>query len=334
MEHVPPAPGGPPDVVVLVGDVPPRGMAGVERRARVRYVREPELAEALPGADVLFMWDFLSDALAGAWPRDGGPDWVHIASAGVDRLLFPGLVESDAVVTNSRGVFDEPIAEYVLGLVLTFAKDLHTTVRLQGERHWRHRETERITGARALVVGTGPIGRAIARRLSAAGLAVSGAGRTARDGDPDFGLVHPVERLDEAFAGADYVVLAAPLTPQTRGMIDAAALDRMRPSARLINVGRGQLVAEADLVAALRAGRIAGAALDVFEDEPLPASSPLWDMPNVVVSPHMSGDVIGWRDELVRLFAGNFDRYATGRGLHNVVDKRLGYVGSPVTQRG
>src|SRR5690606_40730883 len=104
--------------------------------------------------------------------------------AGVDRLLFPGLVESDTVVTNSRGVFDEPIAEYVLGLVLTFAKDLHTTVRLQAGRRWRHRETERITGARALVVGTGPIGRAIGRRLSAAGLAVSGAGRTARDADP------------------------------------------------------------------------------------------------------------------------------------------------------
>ncbi|WP_243712650.1 D-2-hydroxyacid dehydrogenase [Actinomadura sp. 6K520] len=304
-------------------------MADAERLAHVRYVREAELADALPGADVLFVWDFLSDAVAGAWPRTGGPDWVHIASAGVDRLLFPGLVESGTVVTNSRGVFDEPIAEYVLGLVLTFAKDLHTTVRLQGERRWRHRETERVTGARALVVGTGPIGRAIGRRLSAAGLAVSGAGRTPRDADPDLGVVHPVERLDEALAEADYVVLAAPLTPQTRHMIDAAALGRMRPSARLVNVGRGALVNEADLVAALRAGRIAGAALDVFEDEPLPESSPLWDMPNVLVSPHMSGDVVGWRDELVRLFAANLDRYVGGRPLRNVVDKRLGYVGSP-----
>ncbi|TDC44657.1 D-2-hydroxyacid dehydrogenase [Actinomadura sp. KC345] len=303
-------------------------MADVERLARVRYVRETELADALPGADVLFMWDFLSEALAGAWPEDCGPGWVHIASAGVDRLLFPGLVEGDAVVTNSRGVFDEPIAEYVLGLVLTFAKDLHTTVRLQGERRWRHRETERVTGARALVVGTGPIGRAIGRRLSAAGLAVAGAGRTARDADPDLGLVHPMERLGEALAWADYVVLAAPLTERTRRMIDAAALDRMRPSARLINVGRGALVAEADLVEALRAGRIAGAALDVFEDEPLPESSPLWDMPDVVVSPHMSGDVVGWRDELVRMFAANLDRYLSGRPLRNVVDKTLGYVGS------
>ncbi|TDD32142.1 D-2-hydroxyacid dehydrogenase [Actinomadura sp. KC06] len=333
MEHVPPAPAGPPEVVVLTGDVMPRGMDAVERLARVRYVGEPELAEALPGADVFFMWDFLSDAVAGAWPSGGGPSgggpgWVHIASAGVERLMFPGLIEGDAVITNSRGIFDEPIAEYVLGLVLAFAKDLHTTVRLQGERRWRHRETEGITGARALVVGTGPIGRAIGRRLSAAGLAVSGVGRTARDADPDLGRVHPMERLDEALAAADYVVLAAPLTPQTRGMIDAAALDRMRPSARLVNVGRGALVAEADLVKALRDKRIAGAALDVFEDEPLPPSSPLWAMPNVIVSPHMSGDVAGWRDELVRLFADNLGRYVAGRPLRNVVDKRLGYVGS------
>nr|WP_233526291.1 D-2-hydroxyacid dehydrogenase [Actinomadura spongiicola] len=307
-------------------------MAAAERLARVRHVGESGLAEALPDADVLFVWDFLTDALADAWPSRGGPRWVHIASAGVDRLMFPELVRGDTVVTNSRGVFDEPIAEYVLGLVLAFAKDLHTTIRLQGARRWRHRETERITGARALVVGTGPIGRAIGRRLTAAGLEVSGAGRTARDADPDLGTVHPMERLDGALAAADYVVLAAPLTPRTRGMIDAAALDRMRPSARLINIGRGALVAEADLVKALRDGRIAGAALDVFEDEPLPESSPLWDLPNVVVSPHMSGDVVGWRDELVRVFVDNLDRYVSGRPLRNVVDKRLGYVGSD--QRG
>ncbi|TDD79848.1 D-2-hydroxyacid dehydrogenase [Actinomadura darangshiensis] len=303
-------------------------MAHAERLAHVRYVGEKELAGALPGADALFVWDFLSGALADAWPAENGPGWVHIASAGVDRLLFPGLVEGDTVVTNSRGIFDEPIAEYVLGLVLAFAKDLHTTVRLQAERRWRHRETEPITGARALVVGTGPIGRAIGRRLGAAGLAVTGAGRTARDADPDLGVVHPMERLDEALSEADYVVLAAPLTPQTRGMIDAAALDRMRPTARLVNVGRGGLVAEPDLVKALRAGRIAGAALDVFEDEPLPPSSPLWDLPNVIVSPHMSGDVAGWRDELVRVFTGNLDRFVSGRPLRNIVDKRLGYVGS------
>nr|WP_245679582.1 D-2-hydroxyacid dehydrogenase [Actinomadura hibisca] len=302
-------------------------MTAVERLAHVRYVDESGLAEALPSADVLFMWHFWSEALADAWPdAGGGPGWVHIASAGVDRLLFPALADGPTVVTNSRGVFDEPIAEYVLGLVLCFAKDLHTTLRLQAGRTWRHRETERLAGARALVVGTGPIGRAVGRTLTAAGLRVSGLGRAARPADPDLGTVWAMDDLHAALAQADYVVLAAPLTARTRGMIDAAALARMRPTARLINVGRGPLVVQDDLVAALRAGRIAGAALDVFEDEPLLAASPLWDMPNVVVSPHMAGDAAGWREALVALFADNLDRHCHRRPLRNVVDKRLGYV--------
>jgi len=313
-------------VVVLQGEVAPPGMAAVERVAKVTYVREPGLAGALPDADVLFMWDFWSDALASAWPGEGGPGWVHIASAGVDRLLFPRLVEGEVIVTNSRGVFDEPIAEYVLALVLCFAKDLHTTLGLQRGREWRHRETERADGKSALVVGTGPIGRAIGRRLTAGGLRVTGMGRTARAADPDLGEVLPMEALREALAGADYVVLAAPLTGLTRGMIDAAALACMRPGARLINVGRGQLVIEDDLVEALRAGTIAGAALDVFATEPLAGSSPLWELPNVIVSPHMSGDTVGWRQELVDLFADNLRRRREGLPLRNVVDKRLGYV--------
>ncbi|MGH3411752.1 MAG: D-2-hydroxyacid dehydrogenase, partial [Marmoricola sp.] len=145
-------------------------MASIRALAEVRHTSAADLADSLPGAEVLFLWDFWSDAVAGAWSAAGSLRWVHIASAGVDRLLFPELVAGDVVVTNSRGIFDEPIAEYVLGLVLCFAKDLHTTLRLQGGREWRHRETERVTGARALVVGTGPIGRAIGRRLAAAGL--------------------------------------------------------------------------------------------------------------------------------------------------------------------
>ncbi|WP_443029630.1 D-2-hydroxyacid dehydrogenase [Spirillospora sp. NBC_01491] len=323
--------GSRPSVLVLRGDHEPPGMGPVEQMSNVRYVREKELETALPDAEILFMYDFWSEALRRAWPAEGGPGWVHIASAGVDRLLFPELVESSTVVTNSRGIFDEPIAEYVLGLVLAFAKDLHTTLRLQAERTWRHRETERLTGARALVVGTGPIGRAIGRRLGAAGLRVGGIGRTARAADPDLGEVLPMERLGEALAEADYVVLAAPLTDATRGMIDAAALARMRPGARLINVGRGPLVVQDDLVEALRAGTIAGAALDVFVDEPLPTPSALWDLPNVIVSPHMSGDVVGWRTDLVRLFADNLDRYRHDQPLRNVVDKRLGYVSSAST---
>jgi phosphoglycerate dehydrogenase-like enzyme len=294
--------------------------------ADLRYVTENELVSALPGADVLLVWDFNSHALADAWPAADSLQWVHASSAGVNHVLSDPVVASDIVVTNSRGVFDEPMAEYVLALVSAFAKDLPTTLGLQRERRWRHRETERLGGSRALVAGTGPIGRAIGRKLTAAGLVVTGLGRQARADDPDLGSVLPMERLAEGLAEADYVVLAAPLTEATRHMIDAAALEVMKPTARLVNVGRGPLVAQDDLVAALTAGRIAGAALDVFADEPLPESSPLWAMTNVIVSPHMAGDVVGWRSELVALFHDNLTRYLDGRPLRNIVDKRRGYV--------
>lgn len=304
----------------------PPGMHPIEQRVNVRYTTEEHLADVLPGAEVLFAWDFRSTALHDAWPAADRLRWVHAASAGVNHLLTPELIASEVVLTNSRGIFDEPMAEYVLGLALAFAKDLPTTLRLQHRRRWQHRETERLAGKHALIVGTGPIGRAIGRKLAAVGMAVTGIGRTGRPSDPDLGEVLPMDGLTEALRHTDYLVLAAPLTEDTRGMIDAAALAELRPTARLINVSRGPLVVANDLIQALRSGRLAGAALDVFGDEPLPDSSPLWDLDNVLISPHMSGDVIGWREELVALFADNLSRYLDGRALRNVVDKHHGYV--------
>ena len=318
----------PPTVTVLHDADKPPGLQGIERDFPVRYSTGEGLAEALTGAEVLFVWDFRSRALADAWASADALRWVHAASAGVDHVLVPGVLEGDVVVTNSRGVFDQPMAEYVLGAILALAKDLPTTVRAQAERRWVHRETERIAGKRALVVGTGPIGRATARLLAAAGLVVTGVGRTARASDPDFGRVLDMSQYRDALPDTDFLVLAAPLTAQTRGMIDSAALAALPNTARLVNVGRGPLVVAEALVDALADGEIAGAALDVFDVEPLPADSPLWTMPNVVVSPHMSGDVVGWRDELVALFADNLARFTQDRPLRNVVDKRRGYVPS------
>jgi phosphoglycerate dehydrogenase-like enzyme len=315
-----------PTVVVLHGGSPPAEMARIADHAELRYADADELPTALPGADVLFVWDFRTDAITKAWPGSDALRWMHAASAGVDRLLFPALQDSDVLLTNSRGVFDRPMAEYVLSTVLAFAKDLHTTLRLQDRKQWQHRVTERIEGKSALVVGTGPIGRAIARQLSAAGLAVSGTGRVGRSGDPDFGDVHASGDLAHVIGAFDYVVLAAPLTEQTKGLIDAEVLAHCRPTARLINVGRGELVVETDLIAALRAGQLGGAALDVFETEPLPETSPLWELPNVLVSPHMSGDTVGWVDELVDLFLANLRSYTEGTQLRNVVNKQRGYV--------
>ncbi|MFI5608865.1 D-2-hydroxyacid dehydrogenase [Amycolatopsis sp. NPDC051903] len=303
-------------------------MAAIEKAAVVRYTDAAGLPEALTGAEALFVYDFLSTAVPGAWDSAGDLRWLHIASAGVDPVLFPGLIDSDVVLTNSRGVFDDAIAEYVLGVVLAFAKDFARSLDLQRAGTWQHRETERIAGREVLVVGTGPIGRSIARLLRAAGLRVSGAGRRPRTGDPDFGTVHDSGELTRHLPVYDYVVAVAPLTEQTKGMFDAAAFAAMKPSARFVNVGRGELVVASDLVAALRAGELAGAALDVFDTEPLPADSPLWTMPDVLLSPHMSGDFIGWRSTLVEVFQANFRRWVAGEPLHNVVDKRLGYVPS------
>ncbi|OLZ54995.1 hydroxyacid dehydrogenase [Amycolatopsis keratiniphila subsp. nogabecina] len=309
-------------------------MRAIEAEAVVRYTDAAGLADALSGADAFFVYDFLSTAVPGAWHAADRLRWLHIASAGVDPVLFPGLQESDVVLTNSRGVFDGAIAEYVLGVVLTFAKDFARSWDLQKQRQWKHRESERIAGRRALVVGTGPIGRSIARMLRAAGLSVAGVGRRPRADDPDFGDVYASSELSRHLPGADYVVAVAPLTEQTKGMFDAEAFAAMKPGSRFVNVGRGELVVTSDLIGALRNGPLGGAALDVFDTEPLPAESPLWTMENVLISPHMSGDFVGWRNTLVEVFADNFRRWRAGEPLRNVVDKRLGYVPSETLRQG
>ncbi|MGH3355341.1 MAG: D-2-hydroxyacid dehydrogenase [Nocardioidaceae bacterium] len=317
-----------PIVTVLHGGDLPGNMTDIEALAEVRTAEAADLADSLRGADVLLAWDFLTPALGPAWAAADRLRWVHTASAGVDNVLTPEVAASDVLLTNSRGVFEAPIAEYVTGLVLMRAKDMLGTWHWQQRAEWQHRDTHSVQGRLAVIVGVGPIGRAVARMLAAVGLRVRGVGRTRRSGDPDFGEVAAADELGAMVADAHYVVLAAPLTEQTRGMVDRSVLAAMAPWARLVNVARGELVVESDLVRALRAGEIAGADLDVFEEEPLPADSPLWSMPEVFVSPHMSGDTVGWRGALADLFVDNLRRWCAGETLRNVVDKQLGYVPS------
>ena len=319
-------PSGPPSVptlLVLDADPPtpaPR-LGSLTGRARVEHADASTLAERLPSADVLLVWNFASHAVRAAWPGEGPrPRWVHTASAGADHLMCPELAASDTVVTNARGVFDQPIAEYVAALVLSMAKDLPRTWELQRRGTWRHRESQRVTGTRACVVGAGPIGRAIVATLEALGVKTALVGRTPRTG------VHGPDDLDRLMASADWVVAAAPLTEQTHGMFDARRFGLMQPSARFINIGRGPLVVEDALVEAVSKHWIAGAALDVFEHEPLPPDSPLWQTPNLIVSPHMSGDTVGWRDDLGAQFVKMFGIWEAGGSLPNVVDKQRGYV--------
>jgi phosphoglycerate dehydrogenase-like enzyme len=308
---------------------PPPGIGVIADAVELAFAGTVEdLAGALEGADVLFAWRPRSGLLEPVWEHAGDLRWIQSASAGVEDLLFDDLVRSPVVLTNARGVFDDAMAEYVLALLLMLAKGLPGVLERQRRREWRPRDAEQLSGKRLLVVGVGSIGRAIGRRCKAAGMTVRGLGRAARGRDDVFGRVQGAEELADACAWADVVVDVLPSTAETHHRFDEAIFAAMQPSARFVNVGRGSTVDEAALVHALEDGRIAAAALDVFEQEPLPEDSPLWDMPNVIVSPHMSADFAGWRETLVELFVENLQRYLTGRPLKNVVDKELGYVPS------
>lgn len=317
-----------PVLTVLVesgGDAPDR-LDRLAGRFDVRVCDSDGLADALPGTDALLLWDFFNPALEAAWPRRDRLRWVHVAAAGVDAILFDGLRDSDVVLTNARGVFDRPIAEFVLASVLAQDKLLHASADLQRERTWRHREPRETAGSHALVVGTGGIGRATGRLLRAVGMRVTGAGRTARDGDDDFDRIVASGELARHVGDVDHLVNAAPLTPQTTGILDATVFAALPAHAHVVNVGRGRSLVEADLVQAIEQGQVGAASLDVFETEPLPPDSPLWTLPGVHVSAHMSGDVVGWRDRLADQFVDLAERWLAGQPLPYAVDKQGGFV--------
>ena len=315
--------------LVVIGELngrPPPGLGTLAGRVTVHSVSKPsELASVLPDASIALLWDFASTLLREQFDGARVLRWIHVAGAGVDAVMTPEIASSDVVVTNARGVFNRSIAETVVAMMLVFAKDLATTLALQARQTWLHRDTEMLAGQSALIVGAGEIGGAIGRTIGALGVEVTGVATSERH-DEHLGLVRSVEDLDSLLPLYDFVILVLPLTDLTRGIIGPEQLALMRPTARLINVGRGQLVDEPALAAALQAGSIAGAALDVFETEPLPPNSPLWTMPNVIVSPHMSADFHGWLEALADQFFDNLDRWLDGRPLLNVVDKELGYV--------
>jgi phosphoglycerate dehydrogenase-like enzyme len=325
--------GRPRPTVVVMGataEEPPPGIDEAATMAEVSFAASASaLAEAIADTDAVFAWHSVRELLPEVWPKAGRLRWIQSASDGVDWLLFPELVDSDVVVTNARGIFDRAIAEYVVGLMLAFAKDLLGVVEGHRQREWRHRPTELLAGKRLLVAGVGPIGRAIGRAGRDLGMEVRGVGRRARAGDDVFQSIAGTDGLAAAAGWADYVVDALPATPATHHLFDASVFDSMRRSARFINVGRGTTVVEGALIDAIREERIGGAALDVFEREPLPSDSPFWELPNTIVSPHMSGDFEGWLEAVVRLFVENLRRFAAGRPLLNVVDKREGYVVEP-----
>ncbi len=298
----------------------------LSEHAVIAWSDEVGVAPALQGARAAFLWDTgMWRELRDNWGLCEHLEWVHAAVTGVEGICFEQLRDSQVALTNAAGTYDEPIADYVTLAVLAFERDWRR-ICAQAERHaWEPFTAHGFAGRNVLVVGPGRIGRACGRKLAALGAHASAVGRTAREGDPDFGRVLPFTQLHAALTDADHIVVATPLTSETRHLIDAEALACCKPGAHLVNVGRGPVVDTQALVAALRSGALAGATLDVVEGEPLDPSSPLWDVPNLTLTPHLSGEVAGTEEALVGQFVANARRWLAGEPLANVVDKQRGY---------
>ncbi|MFT5503791.1 MAG: phosphoglycerate dehydrogenase-like enzyme [Gammaproteobacteria bacterium] len=308
-------------------DVP--GLDSISDQAEMRYaITTEELMEALPGADAMLGWNFRADSLQKAWSQADKLRWIHWCGAGVDAAMFTELVGSDVKLTNARGIFDRPMAEWVLGVILAFAKQIPQSVKLQMNAEWKYRMSETIINKSVLIVGVGSIGRSVAKLLSVVGMNVEGVGRSARQGDADFGDIHAIDSLHERLPLADYVVLITPLTEQTRNLFGQHEFNAMASHARFINIGRGPLVVEADLLQALNSERIAGAALDVFVEEPLPADNAFWSAKNCFVSPHISGDYLEYEIAMADQFLANWKLFVDGQPLNNMIDKKLGFAAS------
>ena len=283
------------------------------------------MVRLIPTAEVAFTSRLTARAL------DAAPAlrWVHSPAAGVGRMLCPALKTSPVMLTNSRGMNAGAVAEHALLLILALARRLPEAVRAQDARRWISNELSglpMLRGRTLGIVGLGAIGCELARMAAGLGMVVIGTRRETDAPVPE-GVTEALDpdALPDLLARADVVVLAAPLTEKTRGLIGAHELGLMKPSAWLVNVARGKLVREPALVEALAAGVIAGAALDVVEHEPLARSSPLWGMPNVLITPHVAGFREDYWEAATELFAENLDRYLRGEQPANLVDKLAGY---------
>lgn len=282
--------------------------------------------EAIIEAEVIAAYHFS----AGQFSRCRQLRWLHFGAAGIEKSLFPELIRSEAVVTNARGIHGDRMAEFVLGAILFLANRFDLAVRGQIEKKWLRKEIIKgrspLAGKTAGILGMGAVGMEIAQWCAAAGLQVIGLRRQPNLPKPE----HVAEiflpaQIDEFLGRADFVVLALPLTAETRGLLSAERLRAMKPGAYFINVARGELVDEQTLLEMLQERKIAGAVLDVFQTEPLPADHPFWQLENVFVTPHISGNFEEYVDRASEQFAENLARYVRGEPLLNVFDEERGY---------
>lgn len=285
------------------------------------------LAEAAPQAQAMLAWTVRRPEIEKLLPIAKQLRWMHVRWAGLDSLLFPALIDSPVILTNSRGVYSSALGEFAIAGALFFAKDIRGLLATQFANKWDPFTMQELSGATMGIVGYGDIGRACATRAHAFGMHVLAYRRrpelAANNGDIE--RTYGPGQLIEMIRHCDYIVVATPLTPQTQGMIGAAEIAAMKPGAVLMNLGRGPVIDEHALIRALDSRTIRGAVLDVFTEEPLPPDSPLWSFDNVLLSPHCADNTPTWNEEAMQFFLANFDRFLKNEPLQNVVDKQQGY---------
>ncbi|HXA49765.1 MAG TPA: D-2-hydroxyacid dehydrogenase [Candidatus Acidoferrum sp.] len=319
-------------VLVLASTLADKDLALLEQlppETSLAVGNNKEAFENLAGdADVILSWSLSGPMLREVFGMAPRVKWVHSRSAGLDTVLFPELIASPVPLTNGKGVFSQSLGEFALAGILYFAKDFRRMLRNQEAGRWEQFDVEEISRQTVGIVGYGDIGRACASRAKAMGMRVLAVKRHT----PPAG--HPDRIADEIFATddraamiaqCDYVVAAAPLTPETRGLVGEREFAAMKPNAVVINVGRGPVIDEAAMLRALTKRRIKGAALDVFDTEPLPAGHPFYSLDNVLLSPHCADHTSDWTEQAMRFFLAQFERYSKGEPLCNVVTKHLGY---------
>ena len=291
----------------------------------VKLPKDGTVPEHAADAEVILRCAMWKPELSRAMQTAPAIKWVHTSTAGFDWALVPEVVERQVLVTRSAAAKAVPIAEYVIAFIFQMAKRLPALARAQWAREWIQPETDEVRGATVGIVGAGAIGCEVARLCHHLGMRVIG---TKRSPEPllHFEQVLAADQLPAILEEADYVVLSCPLTPETQNLIGAAELHMMRPDAYLINIARGGLIVEADLVQALQESWIAGACLDVFDEEPLPPESPLWDLENLVLTPHASWGSPRSLDYVLDEFVDNLERFLDGEPLRNLPkNPELGY---------
>lgn len=296
--------------------------------ANLPYVltSDPAACDAAKEASAILHWSGTREMLRTTFMQCEHLRWVHSRWAGLDNLLFTELVNSDVVLTNGRGVFSQSLGEFALTAILFFAKDIPRMRRNQSARIWSPFDVEMIAGKMLGIVGYGDIGRAVATRAHALGMRILAAKRhRPSEFDPLIERYYETTELREMLSNCDYIVIAAPLTEETAHLISDTEFAALKPRAVVINVGRGAVIDEEALVRALREKRIRGAGLDVFEREPLPAHSALYEMDNVLLSPHCADHISGWTEDAMRFFLEQYARFERNEPLLNSVNKRLGY---------